>query len=264
MKQNSFIINRTLALFSMSCFFFIFSLPILARDVLVVEVVDGDTAYTATGEKLRFLGIDTPEMGYYESKDVYIEKPFPFASEAKEYLSSLVLNKNCRLEFDRDAKDSYNRTLAHVFRKKDNLFINKAIVEQGLATVSVYPPNLKYSKELLERQSFAEKAGKNIWSLDIVKASEAYKHIGELRTVRGVVKSVYLSKRYCYLNFADDYKTDFTIGIPKKNLILFKDLPVSVKKWYTGKIVEVTSRIYQRKGPFIQVSLPEQITIVGE
>ncbi|HPJ87063.1 MAG TPA: thermonuclease family protein, partial [Candidatus Pacearchaeota archaeon] len=84
--------------------------------VEVERVIDGDTV-VINGESVRMLGLNTPERGekYYK--------------EAKEYTSSLVMNRTVLIE--RRGKDKYNRELGYLFYGDENL--NAKIVEKGYA-----------------------------------------------------------------------------------------------------------------------------------
>lgn len=86
--------------------------------VFVDRVIDGDTIVSGN-ESIRLLGINSPEKG-----DLYYE-------EAKEFLENLVLNKTIELEFGKNKRDKYNRILAYLILKEEN--INIKIVENGLA-----------------------------------------------------------------------------------------------------------------------------------
>ncbi len=86
--------------------------------VTIDRIIDGDTA-ESNGTSIRLLGINTPEKGeaYY--------------SEAKEFLEGLILNETVRLEFGKDKKDKYERTLAYLYLGTEN--INKKLIEEGYA-----------------------------------------------------------------------------------------------------------------------------------
>ena len=60
----------------------------------------------------------------------------------------LLDQKRVRLEFDDDKKDDELNTLAYVFLKDENTFINAEILRQGYAQLQVRPPNTKYKQEL--------------------------------------------------------------------------------------------------------------------
>ena len=105
------------------------------ENVFIDRVIDGDTITTGN-RSIRLLGINTPERGelYYD--------------EAKEFLEMRVLNKNVTLEFTRERKDKYGRTLSYVFESGEN--INVEIIRNGFANYYFYSGRDKYSDDLLE------------------------------------------------------------------------------------------------------------------
>jgi micrococcal nuclease len=121
----------------------------------VVFVYDGDTIKLDNGERVRYLGIDTPEMNY--------KKPPPerFAEQAKIFNEQLVAQKKVRLEFDAQKRDKYNRLLAYVY--VDDIFVNAEILKQGYGKVYIIPPNVKYADEFLALQREARAGKKGIW-----------------------------------------------------------------------------------------------------
>lgn len=127
----------------------------------IKKEVDGDTFWIddgCDGVKIRLIGIDAPE-----SKNVFSKvKKEPFGLEACAYMSSLLKNQRVRIEFDIDTFDQYGRTLVYAFSEND-IFLNKAIVDEGLAVVMTIPPNVRYSSILFQSQVEARKMRKNIW-----------------------------------------------------------------------------------------------------
>jgi len=122
----------------------------------VVYIYDGDTVKLANGDKVRYLGIDTPEMNYKNPPAEH------FAKAAKEFNESLVAGKVVRLQFDAQRRDKYNRLLAHVY--VDDIHVNARMVEEGYAKVLVIPPNTKYADQFLKLQLMAKSEEKGIWS----------------------------------------------------------------------------------------------------
>jgi micrococcal nuclease len=122
----------------------------------VVYIYDGDTIKLDNGEKVRYLGIDTPEMNY--------DKPPAerLADEAKRFNSDLVYGKKVRLEFDIVKRDKYNRLLAYVY--VNNVLVNAKLIEAGLAKVYIIPPNVKYADDFLDIQRTAKEAKRGIWN----------------------------------------------------------------------------------------------------
>jgi len=122
----------------------------------VTRVIDGDTIQLEDGQRLRYLGIDTPET-------VDPRKPVQcFGVEASEKNKELVEGKTVRLEKDITDKDKYGRLLRYVHL--DNLFINLELVKQGFATSYTYPPDVKYQSEILQAEKEAREANRGLWA----------------------------------------------------------------------------------------------------
>jgi micrococcal nuclease len=119
--------------------------------VLVQKVVDGDTIVLADGRRVRYIGINAPELGGPEER---------FGSKAKDFNRKLVDRGKVRLEFDRERHDQYGRILAYVFLP-DDTFVNAELVKSGHAYCVFRRPNTKYDSLLLQLQgqAMARKAG---------------------------------------------------------------------------------------------------------
>lgn len=138
-------------------------LPTLKKiPVDLVSVNDGDTMrIDLNGYEIpvRYLIIDTPEMNY-DSGD-----PAPFAQEAKE-MNETYLKEADQVYIELDVgppTDNYNRILAYVY--SDDVLMNEALLEEGLARVRyVNPPNNSYETLLREAEDRAQNESLNIWN----------------------------------------------------------------------------------------------------
>jgi endonuclease YncB( thermonuclease family) len=115
----------------------------------MVEVIDGDTFTIKNGMTVRLLGIDAPNRGVsgYD--------------EAKNYLSSLILNRSLTFEYDKYQDDKYGRILTYVwidcfseikaYCRDDRALINEIMIRKGLAKPVVYSDRakLKYQDDFL-------------------------------------------------------------------------------------------------------------------
>ncbi|MFC1805066.1 thermonuclease family protein [Candidatus Omnitrophota bacterium] len=138
-------------------------------NVYVKRVIDGDTILLQSGERVRLLGIDTPEM--HESSKLHrdsrksgqdlatIKK---LGRRSYEFVRKLIESKRVSLEFDVEKRDQYGRLLAYVFLK-DGTFVNAKIVEEGYASLMTYPPNVKYANSLLKLYRQARKEKRGLW-----------------------------------------------------------------------------------------------------
>ena len=117
---------------------------------LVSKVVDGDTIQLSSGEKVRYIGINTPERGYC------------FAKEATEANRRLVLNKMVRLEKDISETDKYGRLLRYVY--VDNVFVNDRLVREGYARASTYPPDVIFQAQFSKAEQEARTKKVGLWA----------------------------------------------------------------------------------------------------
>lgn len=127
-----------------------------AQEVLVNRVIDGDTIEIGSGQKVRYIGINTPET--VDSRRTIQ----CFGKEASAKNKELVEGKKVRLEKDVSEKDKFGRLLRYIYI--DRLFINDYLVRQGYAYASTYPPDVKYQQQFLEAQKEARKNNRGLWA----------------------------------------------------------------------------------------------------
>ena len=120
----------------------------------VCWVDDGDTVLLSDGRRVRYTGINAPEVAH---EDRPAER---FGLEAKDINRKLVFGKEVRLELDCEKQDQYGRVLAYVFLQ-DGTFVNAALVKWGHAYCLFRRPNIKYDSLLLrlQREAMAKRAG---------------------------------------------------------------------------------------------------------
>lgn len=158
--------TRSLLLFLISFLLTISTVSLFAQSEesfenwTVTYIVDGDTFYgEQNGQnrtKFRLIGIDTPESKH-PNKPVE-----PFSKEASDRLAQLIDNKDVLLEYDVQPRDRYGRALVYVYTK-DKRFVNKLLVEEGLAQVYTFPPNVKYVDLFIEAQHSAREKQLGMW-----------------------------------------------------------------------------------------------------
>ena len=124
--------------------------------VKVIRVVDGDTIEIESGEKVRYIGIDTPET-VDPRKTVQC-----FGVEASKKNKELVEGKMVRLEKDITDRDKYNRLLRYIYI--GDTFVNLELVKQGFAYSYSYPPDIKYQSQFVKAQQEAREAKRGLWS----------------------------------------------------------------------------------------------------
>ena len=132
----------------------------------VISVTDGDTFeinYNGTKEKVRLIGVDTPESVHPNSK-----KNNEYGKQASNYTKNLLERKVVKLEFDVSPRDKYGRLVAYVYLE-DGEMLNKKLLKKGYAQVATYPPNVKYVEDFKTIQKEARENKVGFWAKDVFK-----------------------------------------------------------------------------------------------
>lgn len=128
-----------------------------------MRVIDGDTIRAMVDgveERIRYIGVDTPELNSTSPAT-----PEPYAQAATTANDRLLDDRRLVLETDVSERDRYGRLLRYVWVDEDGTWtlLGLALVAQGFAQVSTYPPDVKYVDSLLAAQSDARAAGRGLW-----------------------------------------------------------------------------------------------------
>lgn len=145
---------------------------------VVSRVMDGDTVELDTGEKVRLIGINTPES---------TKKHEPYGEEAKKYTKKMLEGKSVYLENDISETDRYGRLLKYVWLIEDpeelkgyvedqEQFIrehmfNAILVAEGYAEPYTFPPDVKYEKLFIKLAREAREQEKGLWALDPINGT---------------------------------------------------------------------------------------------
>jgi micrococcal nuclease len=142
-------------------------------------VIDGDTIELTGGDRLRLLGIDCPERGE------------PFYDSALAFIRQTVLDKHIRVEYSRRRRDGYGRILGFIYI--DSVFINDAIIRNGLGNVYLFndnPGDDDNLKKLISAQNEAIDKGRGIWSQSYQEEDYYLARAGSHRFHRPFCRSV--------------------------------------------------------------------------
>lgn len=147
-------------------------IPEDAVQVEFIRVIDGDTfdvdydlGEGTDRDRIRLIGIDTPETSYS-----YGNEPECYGPEATNRLESLLLSADeIWVERDVDPVDPNDRLLRYVWYVSGTddhevIFLNEQLVEEGYAVARSYPPNLKYQDRLDEAEDRAIREGRGMWT----------------------------------------------------------------------------------------------------
>ncbi len=201
----------------------------------VVRVIDGDTFVIDTAERVRLLGVDTPET-VDPRRDVEF-----FGVEASRFLKGLIQGRTVCLRRDRDRtinRDRYGRLLRYVW--VDGVFVNREIIKRGYGFVYTGHP-YELLEEFRRLQREAREAKRGLWDDSRYRRwAEAYRknlkmalrcsinglicpweagdHIGKRVRVRMFVRRVVEFDDVVLLNSERDYRarTNLTVVIERR------------------------------------------------
>jgi len=233
------------------------------------KVVDGDTVVLRGGERIRVLGIDTPEMRGSSAEERRL------AAAAKAELRRLLGSGRVIPVARPGHRDKYERTLAYLHAVNDDGRVGEDIGARLLETgfARIYPSTHPRLAPYLQIQEAARRRGRGIWTeagrealglgFEVeINAAGAGEHVGERARVVGRIVETHRSDGALYLNLGPNWRRDFTAVIVKTQWGLF---PEDAETLWQGRRVAITGEIRERKGrPEIRLKSPQQIELLED
>lgn len=138
------------------------------EDTKISRIVDGDTVELSSGEKIRLIGVDTPEKfgevdtGEFEgveNKTCLKEYAYKATKFMEENLESKRVNMS--KDYLLGNKGSYGRKLRYI--ENDGKDYNKILVKKGLARVYTEKSSIRMDSYIEEKRQ-ARQDKKGLWS----------------------------------------------------------------------------------------------------
>lgn len=225
-----------------------------------MSVIDGDTVRLADGREVRLVGLQAPKLGLGRERF----EDWPFSQEAKIRLADMVLERTVTLAFGGTRQDRYGRLLAHLFAE-DGSWVQARMIAAGMARTYSFADNRACVGELLAFEGDARFDQRGIWADDyyaprLASDTGGLLHlVNTFQLVEGRVISVARVRGRVFLNFGEDWRTDFTATISPGDLRRFDDDPES----YENLVVRVRGWMKSYNGPEIELTHPEQLEIIS-
>nr|WP_290668414.1 thermonuclease family protein [Ardenticatena sp.] len=257
-----------------------FALPNNREAVRVVRVIDGDTIEIENGERVRYLGIDTPESDVNPN----LSSPEFYGPEATEFNRQLVEGKIVYLEPDQTDRDHFGRLLRWIFLE-DGTLVEAEMVRLGYAFVNIIPPDDRYADLLRDLEFVAREQRRGVWSEfkpiaggsgtvaptpttapaatpapatptstgacdpslvpGAIGPEEAYDVVDQTATIVFRVVSTYNSGKAVFLNSHDPYQGYFYVVIfPDR----WQDFPEPPETYLLDRCIAIQGRVQLYKG----------------
>lgn len=215
-------------------------------------MVDGGEVTLVDGRSVRLVGIDAPHFGNSH-------RASPLAEKSKAALEKMVLGREVELRFANNRLDRHGRVLAHLFVGKR--WVQGEMLRRGLARVESAGDNRLGVSAMLARESNAREARRGIWrdpSYAVRDAEEAGRYAGSFQIVEGTIVDTGRARDGLFLNFAEDWRSAFSLRLAPETLRLFRAEGVDALS-LKGAQVRVRGWIRGSERPTIDITHPEQI-----
>ncbi|MEJ2612976.1 MAG: thermonuclease family protein [Candidatus Thiodiazotropha sp.] len=211
-------------------------LPCRGKLYKVSRIVDGDTLVLKNSQRIRLIGINTPELGHQGGKDQ------PGARVARDYLQKLVDRSGGLIHIcsGKERQDRYGRQLAHI-SDRDGHNMARLLLQQGMGYAIAVPPNISNLTCYFDAESKARDAKLGVWATPLTNAAELRGKEAGFYHLEGRIVRVGQSRSAVWLNL----EGGLALRITRKDWAAFKiDDPESL----VGERLEVRGWIYQHKG----------------
>ena len=238
-------------LFTSISFFSVASCPHASWDktVIVKSINDGDTVTLEDGQRVRFIGIDTPEVNHRN-----LSKSDAYAVDAKKLIERYIRKGDkLHLVFDQTKYDKYGRMLAYVYSKTGR---NLALLQlqSGFAKHWVVGKNDKFWKCFQQAERQARLRKKGLWSdFSPIKADQIKRSDAGYQYISGRITDLQKSSKG--ITFVVDKKV--TIKISKSNLKKFE--LNNVHFWLSQRVLLNGKLVISKKKGKITLYHPGQI-----
>lgn len=121
---------------------------------MITRIVDGDTYVTDSGDKIRLIGVNTPEIS---GKAQY------YGREATEFSKKLLDNQTVYMFRDVSNTDKYGRLLRYLFIQNDPVMFNETLLKEGYANTMTIPPNVMFADKFVKLERESRLNNKGLW-----------------------------------------------------------------------------------------------------
>ena len=224
----------------------------------IEQAIDGQTLTTVDGRKIKLAGVKAPELwpegASYQS--------WPHAEQSRKTLNVLAAGKTLELFCDNEKSDYTGQQVAHI-KLVNGEWLQHIMVAAGDLYVFPRRNNTAGIKSLYEAERIARKDNRGLWAQNqaTITTVDGDVRTGWFQIISGKVLSAKSVRKTIFLNFGENWRTDFTVEISPKVVTAFKKTAID-PLLFNGKTIEVRGWITWKGGPHIMLEGPGQIQLL--
>lgn len=222
---------------------------------IVENVVDARTLKLSTGVEIRLAAL----------VDALFDDGASSTGRAVDLLRSLIGDKPIGYVATSPEPDRHGRTVAHVVNG-DGVWLQQALLRGGAARVYPALGETTLALPLYRAEGEARSARAGLWANRanrVRNPSETWADRGTFQIVEGRVYSAAIVRGTGYLNFAEDWRRDFTVSLDREALKRFEKVGLHLTD-LEGRRVRARGWVRLRNGPMIDLSDPAQLELLPE
>lgn len=234
-------------------------LVVSARTV-AVRAIDSDTLALVDGRELRLAGIFTvtAASGAEDAPRAAL------AAAARALLDEFGAGQALDLAFDAQRGDRYGRVLAHAVNER-GVWLQGEMLRAGLARVATSRDLRVGAAQMLALEDDARQKRRGLWAQYAWRvrdsAAVTARDVDSFQIILGTVRGIATIKGRTYLNFGEDWRSDFTVAIAPAVTKLCRASGLDPGT-LAGKSLRVRGWIRLQNGPLIELTHPEQIEVL--
>ena len=226
----------------------------------VMEVVNPLTVKLSDGRIIHLVGLDMPDIDYYD--------PGPYSVTAQEILTDFLKNRNVIIyQTKSKEKGRINRMghhIAHLVRADDDIWVQGMLLSLGVARVRTTKYNPEMAKQMLALENKSRLTKEGLWrdqNYAVLSPEHAAHKLGSFQIVEGTINRVSRKRNKLYLNFGNNWRDDFTIGLSSSDLRYFPKDKREPHRW-SGQQIRVRGWLRSYNGPFIEINHSESLELL--
>lgn len=215
----------------------------------VLSTVDGRTLALQSGQTVRLAAVVVDGT----------------ADRAETLLRNIAVGRPVRVHREQPDPDRHGRLVAHVVAE-GGVWLQAALIEAGAARVYPADGETALAEALFRLERVARRERIGLWgdrTFRVRNPSETWDDRGQFQIVEGRVVDAAVVRGVGYLNFASDWRRDFTFALDRRALRAFTKAGVELGD-LIGRRVRGRGWVRLRNGPMIDLGHPAQLELLSE